>query len=208
LQDKKNQGQSPHILESCSEILPSLWICGLRSFHDHCDLKQPECGQCIRTGRQCEGYRLPTDLQTRGQSDEISLKHSHSKRKSTDTVLENNALFQFLQEHLHPVQIRLSGRRDHKDSIPISLNLLPEDGAACFFFNDYVLEEFVFPRNLYDSYHDLQQCLFSKCPLKYNRCFGDGMSFKNVANSCDDKESQLEICSGLELRQFRPEGPG
>ena len=112
-----------------------------------CDQLTPSCSQCKRTGRSCEGYRDYSDLQIRDQSQDVAAKHSASRRlvlgKKRISPVSDNSIVSRPQPS-KPTYVPPS-------LIPAYIRDSPEDIAACFFFNEYVLEDSTQSHNLFDA---------------------------------------------------------
>ena len=106
-----------------------------------CDQKRPGCGQCRNTGRECLGYRDPTDLVFRDESQQILIKYrKKAEAKKTGTVRtltarqkNNNG-----QSYCKVSELRQNLETPKEFKIPPSLQHPIQDVAINFLLGDYI----------------------------------------------------------------------
>lgn len=116
-----------------SKLTTSLILQGIQ-----CDQSIPSCGQCLKAGRNCCGYRNRMDLLFRNETNKVTAKARTSKTYSatgrrdvlnsegrSDTALT-------CQLNSAPSPLRF---------IPRSLSIPLEDEATNYFFHSYVLSD-------------------------------------------------------------------
>ena len=110
----------------------------------------------------CRGYRDQTDLRFRDQSKDVSLKYAPQTVKKQYTVSQasNSLSVDVYPTYACNTESEVSRTAKDQDLIPRSLCTFPEDGAACFFFNNYVIEDSAIIHSLYDSLPGI----YSKAP--------------------------------------------
>ncbi|KAL3470982.1 hypothetical protein BJX99DRAFT_250819 [Aspergillus californicus] len=118
---------------------PSTGCKTCRSRRIKCDEARPHCNACVRTGRECPGYRHPLDVMLRPQT--------VTTRKNGDSVLSTK--HKDVEAHKDPKSSELSyipcWPRQSTTAAPIvppqipgGLYLPMEDSVTALFFNSYV----------------------------------------------------------------------
>ncbi|KAF2474639.1 uncharacterized protein BDR25DRAFT_167916, partial [Lindgomyces ingoldianus] len=136
-----------------------------------CDQKRPSCGQCLRIGKECHGYRDPLQMMFKNESDVVARKanmryqelskgkspiSSRWKRSHTsdNDSTSSGASPASSTTSNHQFALR-TGPSAHKKSMTRELMPPLEDQAVGFFFSNYVLTPTLVPRGQFDYLHEL-----------------------------------------------------
>lgn len=103
---------------------------------DKCDLSKPSCGQCIRAGANCTGFRDPRSLVIRDQSAQVMHKSGIAQATDTSTVTTGRR-HAVLYPSSKSQQI-LARQSAPRLMYPISLAL--GDQPRQFFIHHYILD--------------------------------------------------------------------
>ncbi|CZR55859.1 related to negative acting factor [Phialocephala subalpina] len=117
----------------CGKPSKACGECRLR--RTKCDYKRPSCSQCLRAGRACKGYRDPSDLMFRDESEGLSVRRQRIKNTSQKLADPSTGK----SKAIVPAD---SGTLTPPFAIPfLAVNpcFSPEEQATCFFFQNYVL---------------------------------------------------------------------
>lgn len=111
-----------------SKLTTSLILEGIQ-----CDQLIPSCGQCLKAGRNCCGYRNKIDLLFRNETDKVTAKARTSKTYSTpgrgdDFNSSDTTLACQLNSVPPPMHI-----------YPQSLSIALEDEGTNYFFHSFVM---------------------------------------------------------------------
>ncbi|KAF2740494.1 hypothetical protein EJ04DRAFT_455658 [Polyplosphaeria fusca] len=116
-----------------------------------CDQERPSCTQCIRTRRQCHGYRDPISMMFRNEND-VVVRKAEMKYKELAKAKTPKALFS------QDSSSSSSSSSEETPSPESSMwTLVPplEDQAIGFFFANYVMTPKLVPRGELDFLHEL-----------------------------------------------------
>jgi hypothetical protein len=115
-----------------------------RPNHQKCGLATPACNQCLRAGKECQGYRTGIDFLFRDETKAIVRK---ARRRKPESTLDTSASdVQLLASHVLVSSTQESTVSDfthfHTACRPQSSQLLSpagslEEQAICFFFGIY-----------------------------------------------------------------------
>lgn len=114
---------------------------------------KPSCSQCRRAGRVCTGYRDPSDLRFRDESQGLRNKR---QRQADSTKADSITTKAASSTNVGPIAISHATKAVTKSSFqllnpvqtlagtPFSYELVTpgEDQATCFFFRNYVLGDY------------------------------------------------------------------
>ena len=112
---------------------------------------KPSCSQCKRAGRTCTGYRDPTDLRFRDESQGLRIKRQRQKesqKAASTTSSQCPAKAEDVSRSSKALTIPLSQVSAH--ALPkttpflFDLGTSAEEQATCFFFKNYVFQDYKF----------------------------------------------------------------
>ncbi|KAE8441872.1 hypothetical protein EG329_004227 [Mollisiaceae sp. DMI_Dod_QoI] len=124
----------------CGKPSKACGECRLR--RTKCDYKKPSCSQCMRAGRTCIGYRDPSDLMFRDESEGLSARRQRLK----DTTSQKPAQLDPAMRKPHTSKAIVVLSQSRSPTPPLAIPVLTinpyfsvEEQATCFFFQNYVI---------------------------------------------------------------------
>jgi hypothetical protein len=113
---------------------------------------KPSCSQCKRAGRTCTGYRDPSGLRFRDESDKLRIKHQrladseggNNVTKTASPAVVGLDIATSASKALTNSGLQSSSQVPTPTGSLLSLYLgtSAEDQATCFFFKNYVLADY------------------------------------------------------------------
>jgi hypothetical protein len=110
---------------------------------------KPSCSQCKRAGRTCTGYRDPTDLRFRDESQGLRIKRQRQKesqKAASSTSSQSPTKVEHFSSSSKALTIPLSQVHALPKTTPLLFDLgtSAEEQATCFFFKNYVFQDYKF----------------------------------------------------------------
>ncbi|KAI1608576.1 hypothetical protein EDD36DRAFT_103910 [Exophiala viscosa] len=132
---------------------PSKACLSCRNRRIKCDLAIPECKQCSRAGRVCEGYRNQLDLLFRDQTQMIAGKAQGLKQRTTQTLhTQSGCVGTCNRQRVSTTSSRTRPSATCQPQCPLAWcpSTSQDDYAACFFFSNYSRQSSEQPQRLYE----------------------------------------------------------
>lgn len=112
--------------------------------HPQCDQSTPSCGQCLRAGRTCTGYRNEQSLVFRDETKKVVGKAQAAKQR--DRIMLSAEVVQAdrcdsLNRSTRDKAVTPERATVDNQTLSLSLSVPLEEQATCFFFRNFIFPD-------------------------------------------------------------------